>query len=245
MSAGHLTKATKEATKKGWTRLAPWLVAAVLALAIPAILLTKRRPAVDPLPRLGQVAAFTLVRESGAPLSSADLAGKVWVADFVFLGCAQSCPLLTTRMGHLANLLDEEGKKRGQALPVRLVSFTIDPTNDTPARLSDYAARWHADPSMWAFATGSLADVQHVVADGFKVAFGKVDNGAGAFEMMHGNYFVLVDPSMQIRGYYSTDLPEEMNALTRDVVALASGSGSSGKPGAASFAAALAKGGQL
>jgi protein SCO1/2 len=230
-------------TKKGWTSATLWLVAAALALSIPAALLTKRRPAVDPLPKLGQLAPFTLVRESGAPLTSTDLAGKVWVADFVFLGCAQSCPLLTTRMGHLANLLDEEGKKRGHALPVRLVSFTIDPTNDTPAHLSDYAARWHADPAMWTFATGPLADVQHVIADGFKVAFGKVDDGAGAFEMMHGNYFVLVDETMQIRGYYSTDIPEEMSALTRDVLALASRE-SLAKTGASGLPAALAKGGQ-
>ncbi len=235
--------AARPPSRQWWTRAPLWLVAAALALAIPAALLTKRRPAVDPLPRLGQLAPFTLVRESGAPLSSSDLAGKVWVADFVFLGCAQSCPLLTTRMGHLANLLDEEGKKRAAALSVRLVSFTIDPVNDTPSRLSDYAARWHADPAMWVFATGSMADVQHVVADGFKVAFGKVDDGAGAFEMMHGNYFVLVDPTMQIRGYYSTDLPEEMSALTRDVIALAS-SVNAEKTGGAGLPAALAKGGQ-
>jgi cytochrome oxidase Cu insertion factor (SCO1/SenC/PrrC family) len=232
--------AERPPSKKWWTRAPFWLVAAALALSIPAALLTRHRQAVDPLPKLGQLAPFALVRESGAPLSSADLTGKVWVADFVFLGCSQSCPLLTTRMGHLANFLAEEGKKRGRALPVRLVSFTIDPTNDTPSRLSDYAVHWHADPAIWAFATGAIGDVQHVVADGFKVAFGRVDDGAGAFEMMHGNYFVVVDPSMQIRGYYSTDLPEEMNALTRDVVALASRV--SAGNGAPSFPAALAKG---
>jgi protein SCO1/2 len=231
-------------SKRWWTNPALWLVGAAIALVLPAALFAKHRAAVEPLPRLGQLAPFGLIRESGAPLSSADLAGKVWVADFVFLGCTQSCPLLTTRMSHLATALDEEGKKRGRALPIHLVSFTIDPTNDTPSRLSDYATRWHADPAIWTFATGPMAEVQRVVADGFKVAFGKVDDGAGAFEMMHGNYFVLVDPEMQIRGYYSTDLPEEMNALTHDVVALASGENPTTRPGAQSQPAALAKGGQ-
>ncbi len=231
-------------SKKWWSNPAPWLVAAALALVLPAVLFGKRRAAVEPLPRLGHVAPFTLVRESGAPLSSTDLSGKVWVADFVFLGCTQSCPLLTTRMSHLATLLEEEAKRRGKSLPVRLVSFTVDPTNDTPSRLADYAARWHADPATWAFATGTLADVQRVVADGFKVAFGKVDDGAGAFEMMHGNYFVLVDGEMQIRGYYSADLPEEMTALTREVVALASGEKSDSARDTPSVLAPLAKGGR-
>jgi protein SCO1/2 len=202
-------------------RIELWLGLAVLGLVGPGFLFA-RRPPEDPMPpNLGQLQAFTLVRESGRPLASADLSGKVWVADFVFLGCTESCPLLTTRMSHLASILDGEEKKRGAPLGVELVSFTVDPTNDTPDKLEEYAARWHADPSKWAFATGTLADVQHVVADGFKVAFGKADNGAGAFEMMHGNYFVVVDGSMRIRGYYSTDRPEEMSHLVHDVLRLA------------------------
>jgi protein SCO1 len=208
---------------KWWMRIELWLALAVVGLVVPGVLFA-RRPAADPLPpSLGQLAPFTLVRESGAPFRSADLAGKVWVADFVFLGCTESCPLLTTRMSHLAAVLDEEGKKRGAPFGVELVSFTVDPTSDTPERLAEYAARWHADPATWVFATGPLVDVEHVVADGFKIAFGKVDNGAGAFEMMHGNYFVVVDGTMRIRGYYSTDHPEEMSNLIHDVVRLAAG----------------------
>jgi protein SCO1/2 len=220
--------------RRWWMRVEPWLAASVLAAVVPGVLYARRPPPGDAPPVLGQLAPFTLVRESGGPLSSADLAGKVWVADFVFLGCTESCPLLTTRMSHLEALLKDEGTKRGAELPVRLVSFTVDPTNDTPARLSDYATRWHADPAVWAFATGSLADVQQVVGDGFKIAFGKVESGAGAFEMMHGNYFVVVDGQMRLRGYYSTDRPEEMSHLVHDVVSLATGErgASSTAPGA-------------
>jgi protein SCO1 len=203
-----------------WMRIELWLGLALAGLIVPGVLFA-RKPAADPAPpSLGRLAPFTLVRESGAPFGSADLVGKVWVADFVYLGCTQSCPLLTTRMNHLASVLEEEGNKRGGPLPVRLVSFTIDPVNDTPDHLSEYAARWHANPATWAFATGPIAEVQHVVADGFKVAYGKVDDGAGAFEMMHGNYFVVVDRDMTIRGYYSTDRPEEMSHLIQDVLKL-------------------------
>jgi protein SCO1/2 len=190
---------------------------------VPGVLYARRHHVEEGLPVLGALAPFALVAESGAPLASADLAGKVWVADFVFLGCSESCPLLTTRMSHLQTLLGEEAAKRGRPLPVRLVSFTVDPVNDTPARLAEYATKWKADPSVWTFATGSLADVQHVVADGFKIAYGKVENGAGAFEMMHGNYFVVIDGQMRIRGYYSTDQADEMKKLVRDVVDLATG----------------------
>ena len=67
-----------------------------------------------------RLAPFTLVAESGRALSSADLAGKVWVADFVFLGCTQSCPMLTTRMSRVQTLLAEEATKE-QAARHRLV----------------------------------------------------------------------------------------------------------------------------
>jgi protein SCO1/2 len=216
----YAVEATPE-RRSWWMRIELWLVLALLGLVVPGFLFA-RHPAADAAPGvLGALSPFALVRESGRPFVSSDLAGKVWVADFVFLGCTESCPLLTTRMGHLESILDEEGKKRGGPLGVELVTFTIDPTNDTPDRLSEYAARWHADPAKWAFATGSLAEVQHVVADGFKIAYGKVDKGSGAFEMMHGNYFVVVDGKMQIRGYYSTDRPEEMSHLVNDVLRLA------------------------
>jgi protein SCO1 len=207
--------------RRWWLRVELWLGLAVVGLIVPGFLFM-HRVASDPLPpNLGQLAPFALVRESGGPLLSTDLAGKVWVADFVFLGCTESCPLLTTRMSHLQSVLEEEGRRRGSPLGVRLVSFTIDPTNDTPEKLSEYAARWHADTSTWTFATGPLSNMQHVIADGFKIAFGRVESGAGAFEMMHGNYFVVVDGQMRIRGYYSTDRPEEMSHLVHDVVELA------------------------
>ncbi len=207
--------------KRFWMSAWLWLGLALAGLVLPSVLYARHSPPAEAQPVLGHVAPFTLVRESGAAFSSSDLAGKVWVADFVFLGCSESCPLLTTRMSHLQGMLREQASKRGRSLPVALVSFTIDPANDTPARLAEYASQWHADPSLWTFATGSLSEIQRVVAGGFKIAYGKVDNGAGAFEMMHGNYFVVVDANMQIRGYYSTDRSEEMEKLVTDVVTLA------------------------
>ncbi len=203
-----------------WMRVEVWLALAALALALPALAVLRSRHEVPPLPKLGHLAPFSLLRESGERISNADLAGKVWVADFVYLGCSQSCPLLTTRMAQLQRRIADEEARRGAPLSVELVSITIDPTNDSPARLQEYASRWKADPKRWVFATGSTAEIQHVVAEGFKVAYGKVDDGAGAFEIMHGNWFVLVDGAGDVRGYYSSDRPEEMAALEADVVRL-------------------------
>jgi protein SCO1/2 len=213
-------EATPATRRPLWLRVEIWLALAALALALPVLLTLRHRHAAASLPKLGHLASFSLVRESGARLTSAELAGKVWVADFVYLGCSESCPMLSTRMSKLQRQLVDEEQRRGAPLPAQLVTITIDPANDTPARLAEYASRWQADPKRWIFATGSTADIQHIVADGFKVAYGKVDDGAGAFEIMHGNWFVLVDGEGAIRGYYSSDHPEEMKALGADVLRL-------------------------
>lgn len=42
---------------------------------------------------------------------------------------------------------------------MRLVSISVDPVHDTPARLKEYAARFHAKPG-WYFLTGSKENVE-------------------------------------------------------------------------------------
>jgi protein SCO1/2 len=74
---------------------------------------------------------------------------------FVFTTCPTICPLLTAIM---AKAREDLGKDREK---IRAISITIDPENDTPAVLREYAANFDADPE-WQFLTGSLPDVTAV-----------------------------------------------------------------------------------
>ncbi|MFY9826559.1 MAG: SCO family protein, partial [Thermoanaerobaculia bacterium] len=71
---------------------------------------------------------------------------------FIFTTCPSICPVLTAT---LAAAREELGNE------VRLVSISIDPEFDTPARLRDYARRFTAGPG-WRFLTGSRDDVAAV-----------------------------------------------------------------------------------
>jgi cytochrome oxidase Cu insertion factor (SCO1/SenC/PrrC family) len=85
-------------------------------------------------------AAFRLAVELGRP-------GPV-VLQFIFTTCATVCPALS---GTLAAAQDR--------LPgVHLLSISIDPEEDTPARLAEYARRFGAGPR-WRLLTGRLEDV--------------------------------------------------------------------------------------
>jgi len=57
--------------------------------------------------------------------------------------------------------------------------------------------------------------------DGFKTEYKKPDSTLGIAEIMHGNWFILVDATGQIRGYYLADMPAEIERLTLDAQALA------------------------
>jgi protein SCO1 len=114
-------------------------------------------------------------------------------------------------MAELQARLDRDGSD------TRLVSFSVDPENDTPAVLARYAAGARAKPNRWSFVTGPSADVQQAVVGGFKMSASKVTRGAGDYDVIHGDWFVLVDRKGNLRGYYPTATREETAALVADL----------------------------
>src|SRR5271170_3250315 len=138
-----------------------------LALAVGLALLARSIRPKPPLPLFGQVPGFQLVDERGAPYTAASLQGHTTVADFIFTRCPSSCPRLTARMGEIQKRLAKDGSG------VRLASFSVDPENDTPAVLSQYAAKAGADLDRWSFVTGPVDDVIQIVVRGFKVSAAK------------------------------------------------------------------------
>jgi len=103
---------------------------------------------------------------------------------------------------------------------VRLVSFSVDPENDTPPVLAAYAAKAGADRARWSFVTGGADDVMRAVVLGFKVSAAKIERGAGDYDVTHGDWFVLVDRAGGIRGYYAVDAAPDLDRLFEDAAAL-------------------------
>ncbi|MDP9035643.1 MAG: SCO family protein, partial [Myxococcota bacterium] len=184
------------------------------ALAIALALLARSLRPTHAMPVYGHLPAFQLLDERGAVFASESMRGHVHVVDFIFTRCTSSCPRLTLRMTEMQSRLAR------RAPDVRFVSFSVDPENDTPSVLADYAARAHADPARWHFVTGPLDGIQRAVVLGFKVAAAKIAKGADDYEVTHGEWFVLVDRSGDIRGYYPTDQPSDVDTLVADVMRL-------------------------
>ncbi|HEY0839446.1 MAG TPA: SCO family protein, partial [Vulgatibacter sp.] len=157
---------------------------------------------------------FELTSEQGLPLRSGDVAGQVVVANFVFTSCPTVCPMLTAHMARLQDRL-------AGSPAVRLLSFSVDPRNDTPEVLRAYGEKYGQDPARWSFLTGDLAAITEAVEKGFKIGMqGAGDPDATAFDIVHGEHFVLVDDSGVIRGYYRPE-PESLERLAADAERLA------------------------
>jgi protein SCO1/2 len=161
------------------------------------------------------VGSFALTDQAGRPVTEATLRGQVWAAAFFFTRCPTVCPRITRKMREVQQAAAKDDVK------LQLVSFSVDPENDTPAVLDAYAKQYNADLASWRFLTGDLEVVRKTSEQGFKLALdGKATVGAEHFGLFHGSHLVLVDRTGQIRGYYRTSEDEQLAQLLRDAAAL-------------------------
>jgi protein SCO1 len=177
-----------------------WALGLGLLFGVPIVRSVRRQIGAAPAV-LATLPAFSLTDQAGRTFGTRELTGKVWVADFVFTACQQACPLLSQRMQELGR------RTRHLGPDFHLVSISVDPENDTPARLAEYGARYGANPLSWSFLTGPVEAIQNTVTEGFKIGMGKeavTPDGGGEtfFEIFHGENLVLVDRELRVRGYF-------------------------------------------
>jgi protein SCO1/2 len=155
----------------------------------------------------GNVPEFTLVNQDGNNFGSADLRGKVWIADFIYTTCPGPCPMISSRMSEL--------QKPFEKTDVHLISFSVDPAKDTPAVLRTYAERLQAEPGRWDFLTGPQSTIYNLSRNGFKLALGE-EKGVP----IHSTRMILVDRHGAIRGYYDAVEPDAVTKLVADTTHL-------------------------
>jgi protein SCO1/2 len=133
-------------------RLLLWALVA-LALAAGAALYFLRSPSAHQVAPQSTVGGpFALIGGDGKPFSSAKLAGKPYAIYFGFTRCGDVCP---TTLSRLAKLRKEAGGEDKFAI----VFVTIDPANDGPREVGQYATLFNT-PIIGL--TGSQAQIDRV-----------------------------------------------------------------------------------
>jgi protein SCO1/2 len=196
------TRFTDSTSGIGWARLGGAAAAVLAALLWTAGSTARAQDAVDPhahhhhLP--GQSTRSTadyaipdvdLTRDDGQVVRLRDELedGRPVVLAFIYTSCTTVCPLTS-------HVLSDVQAKLGSARDrVHIMSVSIDPDYDTPARLREYAQRFGAGPE-WQHYTGTLAASQ-TAQRAFGVYRGdKMDHApATLVRPSHGSHWVRID----------------------------------------------------
>ena len=177
----------------------------------------------------GDVPDFALTERSGRTITRADLLGKVWLANFVYTQCTETCPLQSAQIARLQAEFKTEAD-------LRFVSITVDPERDTPPVLARYAERYGADPTRWLFLTGAKRAIYRLATEGFRLGVVDPDDPASSAELfrwltpvpawathgskgliMHSSRLVLVDRRARIRAYHLPDDDRSLDRLRRNL----------------------------
>jgi cytochrome oxidase Cu insertion factor (SCO1/SenC/PrrC family) len=167
-----------------------------------------------PLPVIGTVGDFTLVERSGQTFGLSELKGRIWIVNFFFSNCTMVCPRTMPQLARLQSTVAEE---------VLLVSITVDPENDTPAVLTEFAEHFDAQAGRWYFLTGEQQAIYDLSLNTFHMAVEAVPEGQHQHSgdaFVHDAHFVLVDRQAQIRGYYDGLDDEAVAHLVNDLQVL-------------------------
>ncbi len=159
-----------------------------------------------------KIGDFSFTDQTGKAFGLKDVEGKVFVAEYFFSTCGTICPKMTAQMERV----HQQFKHTNQ---VEILSFTVDPANDTVARLAEYAKEHHADSKQWHFLTGEKEKLYEAARRSFFVLKpAAVENqGDVGSDFIHTNNFVLIDKQLRIRGYYDGTSAHDVDRLMKDM----------------------------
>ena len=160
-----------------------------------------------------QVDDFTHTNQNGEPFGLENLKGKVWVADFIFTNCEDVCLPMTANM----KKIQDEAKKEGIE-NIEFVSFSVDPTVDTPEVLTDFGKLFNVDFNNWNFLTGYTQEhIEGFAINTFKTPVKKPQSGD---QVMHGTSLFLIDGEGKIIKDYSGLAEMPLDELIQDIKSL-------------------------
>lgn len=140
---------------------------------------------------------FEMTERSGRTVGSKDLRGEPYIACFFFSTCPGTCTRQSNKMQLLQN------KFKGKS--IKLVSISVDPEQDTPEVLQEYAEKFQADKDRWLFLTSPIEYVVRVGTEKFFLS--------GVEKRGHPDRFCLVNAEGDLAGSYVWLDQEEFDQL--------------------------------
>jgi protein SCO1/2 len=156
------------------------------------------------------IPSFHLVNQDGKTITDDSTRDKIYVANFFFATCPTVCPQMNEQVQRVQKAFKDEEN-------FQILSFTVDPENDTVAALAEYAKRMNADNSLWWFLTGEKDSIYQLAREGFLVSAAA---GKTAADFFHSQSLILIDKEKRIRGIYDGTEPAQVDTLIDEVKVL-------------------------
>ncbi|ARK26179.1 cytochrome c oxidase assembly protein [Sporosarcina sp. P37] len=162
--------------------------------------------------RSEKIPDFDYTTQDNKKLGLDDLKGDWWISYFSYTNCTTVCPRTTAAMVGI----QEELKSAGLTPPI--ISFSIDPEQDTPEVLQEYAEDYGADTDTMTFLTGySFEEIQDLSVHTFQAVLEK-----GALDQRsHSFFFYLINPDGEIVKQYNGMSDAENDLLVADLKTVA------------------------
>jgi protein SCO1 len=185
-------------------RILLWALVALAVVGTGFLLLYPRGPA-KPLPTITTASpthaalggAFTLVGADGKPFPSSRLSGKPYAIYFGYTRCGDVCPITLGRLVKLRQQADGDGK-------LNIVFVTIDPANDGPREVGQYAGLFGA-PIIGL--TGTQAQIDRVKKQ-YGIYAAPEPMAGGGMKMDHTATVLLFGARGELEGTIATDEPD-------------------------------------
>lgn len=137
-----------------------------------------------PAPPVGMVG----VGLQGETLEALLAQGAPTIVDFMYTRCVSVCSALGSMFQQMQAAIAADDAAPG-TVPLHLLSISFDPAHDDPKVLAAYAARLHADPRIWRFASAATASDMRRLLDRYQVTV--IPDGLGGYE--HNAALLVVD----------------------------------------------------
>lgn len=157
------------------------------------------------------VGGFTLLDTDSNQVTGKIAEGKISVVDFFFSTCRTICPKMTNQLMRVQHNYKDDPD-------VVILSFTVDPYNDTPSTLKAYAEKHKAIKGKWYFLTGEKQVIYDLAKQSYFLTAMEGNGGDDAF--LHSEQVLLIDKEKRIRGMYDGTDHFEIKKLIEDIAAL-------------------------
>ena len=157
------------------------------------------------------VGGFSLLDADSNIVTEKITDGKIYVVDFFFSTCKTICPKMSKQLARVQFQFKEDDD-------VAILSFTVDPLNDTPSRLKAYSDEHKAMKGKWYFLTGDKVEIYKLAKESYFLTAMEDDKLAEGF--LHSEQMVLVDKEKRIRGFYDGTDHFEVKRLIEDIATL-------------------------